>query len=188
MLRAGVVEAMYRQDLTRSLPGVLATIAGGDRTPVDHLVDEVAPLPQTDVDASAEGTRQIVTCADQGDGDTATDQELLTEAGAWARRLLFHVAFCDVWRVRTEPLSPVVGDVPVLAYAGEFDPVQPVDFTEETTAGLTNRTVVEVPGGGHRNAFSDSCTQSITLAFFADPTAEADLTCIEQIPQPFSTP
>lgn len=180
VLRAGLVTAMTRTELLPAIPGVLAQLAAGNWQLLEALAAELAPPPQTSLDSIASGTYMVVTCADDG-LETAADLAIRADPGPWGAEVLAEAAHCDVWNVgdqRDARLVQPTGDVPVLAFTGEFDPWAPAEFADEIAASYPDVTRVLVRGGGHSVAFHNDCTTQITVAFTADPTAAPDTTCV----------
>lgn len=91
---------------------------------------------------------------------------------------------CMIWGV--EPAAafendPVQSDLPVLVLAGQFDPITPPLFAEAAAKSLTNAQVVIVPGAGHSVIDAGDCPASLTVAFFDNPAAPVDTSCISTL-------
>lgn len=74
--------------------------------------------------------------------------------------------------------------VPVLVYAGEYDPATPKSDANATMELLTRGTLVHVAGASHAPMGTDDCTLGIAHRFLADPAAKRDLACLSQRPKP----
>lgn len=74
--------------------------------------------------------------------------------------------------------------VPVLVYAGEYDPATPTSDADATMRLLRNATLVRVAGASHAPMGTDDCTLGIGRQFFTDPKAEPDLSCLALRPKP----
>ena len=83
-------------------------------------------------------------------------------------------------RAAIQFFQPVESAVPALIFAGDLDPATPPIDAYATARFLKNATVVEVAGAAHAPFYTDDCTLSIGVAFFDNPQAPLDLSCIEQ--------
>jgi pimeloyl-ACP methyl ester carboxylesterase len=101
----------------------------------------------------AEGTYLCVTCPEgtrriaAGEIDAATARTFL---GSY--RVDRQIAACDIWGLAPLPdddFAPVVSTVPTLLMAGGMDPVTPVAWAQEVSAGLTNSLVLVIDQLGH---------------------------------------
>jgi pimeloyl-ACP methyl ester carboxylesterase len=139
--------------------------------------------------SDSEGMFTAVTCAEETafeDADTAYDAaEMLPDAlydnimGA----IDFAFLDCEVFAVDPAPdveSTRVQGDIPTLLIAGGLDPVTPVSYAESALAGLSNGTLVVFPFGGHSLTGSPGCGASLIAAYFSDPSAPLDMSCVPQ--------
>lgn len=93
------------------------------------------------------------------------------------------LADCDTWAV--EPSSDieaelVLSDAPTLVIAGSFDPVTPPSYALSALEGLSAGVYLEFPTGSHSETGLPGCGADITAAFFADPAAPLDTSCVPQ--------
>jgi pimeloyl-ACP methyl ester carboxylesterase len=91
---------------------------------------------------------------------------------------------CAIWGV--EPAAafesdPVQSDLPVLVLAGQFDPITPPLFAEAAAKTLTNAQVVTIPGAGHSVIDAGDCPASLVVAFFDNPAAPVDTSCVSAL-------
>jgi hypothetical protein len=92
---------------------------------------------------------------------------------------------CANWPVNEADPSvrePVVSDIPTLALAGEFDPVTPPEYAALVAGHLSNSFYFEFPGVGHSVTVSNACAQRIVAAFYRDPTAAPNASCVDDLP------
>lgn len=75
-------------------------------------------------------------------------------------------------------------DIPTLVLAGEYDPITPPAWGQLVATNLSQAIYLEFPGLGHAVSTTDDCPQGITLAFFADPAATPDASCIADMGGP----
>jgi len=74
---------------------------------------------------------------------------------------------------------PVSFDGPTLVVNGAWDPITPPDLARQIMPGFSNGQYVEVPFAGHGPTRSDECAAGVMVAFFDDPSAELDISCVE---------
>ena len=127
-------------------------------------------------------------CADDGAAMTARDRAVLADPGHWSSLLIgWPWLECGAWDVDPVPgghLSPAHGDVPALIISGSLDPIAPTSFARSIAKGLSKSTLVVYPAGGHGVMFMNDCATGIANAFYADPTATLDTSCVSSMPPP----
>lgn len=90
---------------------------------------------------------------------------------------------CELFDVDPSPeveSTRVQSDIPTLLIAGALDPVTPVSYAESALVGLPNGTLVVFPAGSHSETGVAGCGASLIAAYFDDPTAELDTSCVPQ--------
>ncbi len=88
-------------------------------------------------------------------------------------------AICRAWNVAPAPPSenePVASTVPVLIFAGEFDPDTPPEWGRRLLRLMPRARYVELRGLSHGAGFS-ACGKPITLAFLEDPDGPLPIDC-----------
>ncbi|MEZ4639310.1 MAG: alpha/beta hydrolase [Caldilineaceae bacterium] len=98
---------------------------------------------------------------------------------------------CAIWLPERAPAletEPIYSELPVLIYAGEYDPVTPPSWARLAAATLPNHYFVELPRGGHGISDIDDCMIGIFLAFLDDPQSEPDMGCVEDAARAFEIP
>lgn len=93
---------------------------------------------------------------------------------------------CQTWRVEALPSSEneaVTSDVPVLLLSGGFDPVTPESNAAAAAATLSHSYSYTIPSGGHGQAFSNACADTIILSFLQEPSTAPDSACIADYAQ-----
>lgn len=73
---------------------------------------------------------------------------------------------------------PVSFDGPALVVNGAWDPITPPDLARQIMPGFANGQYLEVPFAGHGPTRSDECAADVMVAFFDDPAAELDTSCV----------
>jgi pimeloyl-ACP methyl ester carboxylesterase len=98
---------------------------------------------------------------------------------------------CKIWNIPSAPASEdlaVISAVPSMVIAGQFDPVTPPDWSKQAASTLSKSYFFQVPGAGHGPSLSEDCPQKMVLAFFDNPSAAPDSSCLNQIKFTFSVP
>lgn len=80
--------------------------------------------------------------------------------------------------------EPVETDLPTLLVEGDMDPITPPPLAKAIEPGFSNGTYVEFPYAGHGPSRSVDCAGDMLNAFYDDPTAEPDLSCVDEMETP----
>lgn len=80
--------------------------------------------------------------------------------------------------------APIITDLPALIVAGDMDPITPPPLAKALLPGFSNATYVEFPFTGHGPLRSVECGGDLLNLFFDDPTAEPDLSCVDEMEAP----
>lgn len=181
---------LYEGTLVPYLPKLISDAAAGTL----DLVEAIATLRAADEsDGLHWGMTWSVECAEQIaflDEDAVWEAVFtLPEALQDSALLLLaqEVDHCRVWQVPPvdrADLQPVSSDVPVLLLSGEFDPVTPPAFGAIAAETLTNGHHVVLRGHGHTDSFLSPCAMTLMAAFYDNPHAPLDLTCVQALPAP----
>ncbi len=75
-------------------------------------------------------------------------------------------------------------DIPSLIIEGALDPATPPPLAKSIMPGFTNGTYIEFPHAGHGPTRSVKCAAKMMTAFFDDPTAELDQSCVGEMKPP----
>ena len=98
---------------------------------------------------------------------------------------------CEAWHDHRAPESAALAvnsEIPVLIFAGEFDPITPPAFGRLAADTLPRSTFVEVQAIGHGVVPYTDCTMNIMEAFLDRPSGPQDLNCVAAIaPISFTT-
>jgi len=85
--------------------------------------------------------------------------------------------------------GPVETDIPTLLIEGDMDPITPPPLAKAILPGFSNATYVEFPYAGHGPSRSVECAGDMLNKFFDDPSAEPDVSCVDEMEVPdFYTP
>ena len=104
-------------------------------------------------------------------------------AEIWDRR----AAICAELGMEQRPAEhylPVRTELPGLVIEGDMDPITPPPNAKAILPGLPNATYVEFPYAGHGPSRSVACAGDMLNRFYDDPTAEPDLSCVEEMQEP----
>ncbi len=196
-LRARWQVALAKSSRTRDLIGVVAesledasAIVG-----VPKLIDAIARGDLTSVDARLArasgpsslmwGQRLAIWCREEAPITKPAWKH--PELREW-NTVAFDPSVCQAWQgrkasgARAQP-TPVRSEVPVLIFAGEYDPATPPEWGRHALATLPHGFFLEVPGESHVAA-NRACAAGIARAFLRDPTRLADTSCLSQAPAP----
>jgi pimeloyl-ACP methyl ester carboxylesterase len=176
-------QAMYETPLIPLLPFYISELAQG------RQFDTVARLiiDRTGADGISDGMALSVNCREElaflPDGHFEAQAALLP---MFAPVLELQAAddWCPIWDVGSaDPTidEPVVSDIPALVLVGEFDPVHPESAARSIARGLSNSTVVVVPGLGHGTVFEADCPRQILASFLSDPSDAVDESCVAEM-------
>jgi len=75
-------------------------------------------------------------------------------------------------------------DIPTLLIEGDMDPITPPPLAHIIEPGFSNGTYVEFPYAGHGPSRSVECGGDLLNKFYDDPTAEPDLSCVDEMEAP----
>lgn len=84
----------------------------------------------------------------------------------------------------TEEYSAVQTSLPALIIEGEMDPITPPPNAHAIMPGFENGTYVEFPYAGHGPSRSVECAGDMLNAFYDNPRAEPDLSCVDDMEEP----
>jgi pimeloyl-ACP methyl ester carboxylesterase len=108
--------------------------------------------------------------------------------GGWA---YFNEDCRDVWKVPAAPQAmhqPVTSAIPTLLISGSFDTLTSLAGAKAAAVGLSNATIISVPGIGHFESPNSPCAQRVIVSFLADHAAP-NTTCVAGLtPQTFTAP
>jgi pimeloyl-ACP methyl ester carboxylesterase len=180
---------LYQTPAIPTLPERITAIAQGDTSAAEALASQFIIAYY----AIERGMQYSVQCAEDllmsNEAEYGARLEALIPEFRGRADVQTALAFspfdiCEAFDVEPLDLSvkqPLMTDVPVLALAGEFDPVTPPSYAERVTANLPNAFTYTFPGAGHSIALASTCAQGIIRAFLDDPTTEPDSACVGEM-------
>ncbi len=184
---------MYEQKEYPGLPGLIYAWADAVERRDEDLFKAIAGVAGA-FDDGSQGMNNAILC---GDGDAEAqaiagkaDIEGFPVLGAaigtvesYERRAEMCLEHNMVPRDAAE-YSPVETDLPALIVEGDMDPITPPPLAKAILPGFSNGTYVEFPYAGHGPSRSVECAGDMLNAFFDDPTAEPDLSCVDKMEMP----
>lgn len=185
----------YEQDNYPGIPGLVYAWADAVERREEVLFKAIAyASDEAAFGGQSQGMANAIICVD-GDAEAqarAGKKDILEypvlgaaigTAGIWDRR----AALCAELGMQQRPAEqylPVQTDLPGLVVEGDMDPITPPPNAHAILPGLTNATYVEFPFAGHGPSRSVKCAGDMLNKFYDDPTAEPDLSCVEEMKEP----
>jgi len=184
---------MYEQKEYPGLPGIIYAWADAVERRDENLFKAIAGVAEAFGDGS-QGMSNAIIC---GDGDAEVqviagkaDIEDFPVLGAaigtveaYERDAEMCLEHNMVPRDAAE-YAPVETDLPALIIEGDMDPITPPPLAKAILPGFVNGTYVEFPYAGHGPSRSVECAGDMLNAFFDDPTAEPNLSCVDEMEVP----
>jgi pimeloyl-ACP methyl ester carboxylesterase len=179
-----VFQSMYATSIIPMLPRLITDVRDGNTDLAAGLQAEF--LDQ--YDKISNGMHYAVQCkeevpfATQAEIDETIKEHADYDALA-SRRV---IDLCKAWiKTPADPIEnqPVKSDVPTLVLSGEFDPITPPAWAEETASTLSRSFYINLPRAGHGASITEDCPRDMMLAFLDDPTAKPDSACLAQMAQ-----
>lgn len=183
-----VFTSLHDRRLIPTIPATLAAAADGSTEGLERMKEHGLAWPNF-----SEGMFLSVLCREEFPFNDSAEIIADRVQGNAALEVLAAVVppqegECDLWNVdAAEPIEnePVANplDIPVLVFAGAFDPITPPAWSRLVAERLGG-TYVEVPDGGHAVATANSCTAQIFGSFLADPETPPDTACVDGLEPP----
>jgi pimeloyl-ACP methyl ester carboxylesterase len=96
----------------------------------------------------------------------------------------------EVWKVPIAPPEsrrPVVSPIPTLLISGGWDAVTSPEWTKAVAAGLSNATIITIPGAGHFVSPQSPCAQAVIASFLEYPLSPKT-SCVNALKSPDFAP
>lgn len=93
-------------------------------------------------------------------------------------------AICDLWLVEAgdpRETEPVSSDIPTLLLSGDYDPVTPPSFAQDTAVYLGRAYTFEFEGQSHGIVASNECGLEMVLAFLHQPDISPGDSCLDDL-------
>ena len=172
-----IYSALHSPQAIPKIPRIIADAAGGNSAALQQLIrDNLGPSRMTwglrlsvwcGEEMPFENPQRIASQISPSLGLGGIDEGTTTPA------------VCRAWNVAPAPAvenEPVKSDVPVLIFAGEFDPDTPPAWGRRLLEGMPNARFVEFRGRSHGAGFN-KCGEEIMAAFLSAPRAPLPADC-----------
>ena len=180
-----LVQGLYLTDALPLLPRMVYDVRDGNF----ELAALFASTGLAESDLLSIGMYLSVECNDEAPFSNPEDAgaaagrnpDLARYGGADDTTLVLDV--CRAWtgaETGADPAenAPVTSDIPALVLAGAYDPVTPPAWAQAAASDLANSHYVEFPNAGHGVAPGDDCATALVTAFWENPSAAPDITCV----------
>jgi len=210
MLDGGALVDWLRNQSTttptfRTMPALISGLAAGRPGVIEAIAkDRTMRAPPSDprVPSLGYGLALGVSCRELNPFATSKDLVAAGRAafpdypssvqheavGSWAYT---NQDCAEVWKVPAAPPAlrrPVASHIPTLLLSGSFDSLTSLAGAKAVAAGLSNPTVISIPGVGHFVAPSSPCAQRVVVSFLAKPEHPPDASCLKGLmPPSFAT-
>ncbi|MDQ3038592.1 MAG: alpha/beta hydrolase [Pseudomonadota bacterium] len=176
-LAAYLLDALYDDEGARSLPMTLEQIIGGDRSALDEFLVEQSGY--------TEGQFFTHLCKEEFAFESPSDIQGLQGtdpiAQATARAAKRYFDACkgfDVGAADPVENQPVASDIPTLMLTADIDAGCPPEYALSAATHLGHAQVLNMPNMTHAVASRSPCAKRMIAAFFDQPAATVDATCI----------
>ncbi|MFN8596829.1 MAG: alpha/beta fold hydrolase, partial [Anaerolineae bacterium] len=173
-----VFQTLYSTPIIPYIPRMIYDIRDGNYALASGLQGEFLAA----LDHISSGMQYSVQCSEEVPFSSPADLDAVLrqypQYSALAGKGVF--SLCQDWNVPKAAATenqPVQSDIPTLIFAGQFDPITPPLWAQQTAQTLSKSFYVELPRAGHGASISEECPRSILLAFLDDPTTKPTSTC-----------
>lgn len=183
-----VYAALHMPSSIGGIPRIIHSAANGDHKPLDELI-----LMNQGPSDFTWGLRLSVWCREEMPFEDAGRVSAQTDTAlglAGIDERTASVAMCSAWNIKPAAAienQPVTSDAPTLIMTGAFDPDTPPTWGNQLLRHMSKARVLVFPAQSHGAGFN-RCGATIAKAFFHDPSAPLDATCVESLPAPNFTP
>jgi pimeloyl-ACP methyl ester carboxylesterase len=185
-----LVNISFATPLFADVPSWIAQLAGGDPTAFARFRALVVTPPGFDAYGLAYGVlcAELVPFSSEGQVLRAGARAFPSypkSVLAQAPQIPYVYHDCRIWNVPRLPEAREMTHsvVPTLLLSGSFDAVTPLAWAQAAASGLSNSTVVSIPGVGHFVLPRSQCAQSVVSSFLENPRAP-DTGCVASLRPP----
>jgi len=192
------VSLVYFSVFVGPLLPIVAPLMATAEAGVPDVMEIILPFIATFGSGFSTGLQLAVNCQDEVNFSSVEDAgALIAEAGVRPEIAdgtglgdLDYYEACEALDVRPERQvenRAVESDIPTLILTGAYDPITPTLYGELALETLLNGTLVEFVNAGHDPlSTAGPCAVDIATAFLADPAAEVDASCADDLEIDFS--
>ncbi|MEO6225766.1 MAG: alpha/beta hydrolase [Sphingomicrobium sp.] len=179
-----LMDTLYDADGARSLPRDVHAFAKGDYSALDAQI--------ADRSAYTEAQHLAFLCKERFAFEhkaqvTAAANDKVGQLTVESMKRYFDV--CQAYPVGDPDLAenrPVSSDIPTFFLSAQFDPGCPPELARAAVARFSHGQYVLFPNTTHALYRNSSCARHLIRAFFADPNARLDTSCITSQPDRFA--
>ncbi|MEZ4864292.1 MAG: alpha/beta hydrolase [Caldilineaceae bacterium] len=186
------------------LPGLVGALSGLASTFTDEEVAQTIAIITSEEFVNRlitfeSLTNNVVVCNDHAANLSNERAFEVYQSYEAPQLLLGNVGWVGVYQTKCEalglsgaayapPPAAVVSDIPTLVINGEIDAATPAEWGRLASEGLTNATLVTLPGTPHVPGLSRNCGRALIDSFFASPEGDISMACVEALRVPFVAP
>ena len=184
----------YEQSNYRALPAIIHAWADVIEERDETLFKAIAAAPSEEFFGISQGMYDAIMCND-GHREAAIASTALDRAEFPILTNAFSVEGDEEARAQScidlgapprppEEYALAQTDIPTLLIEGNMDPITPPPLAHVIEPGFSNSTYVEFPYAGHGPSRSVECAGDLLNKFYDDPTADPDLSCVDEMEVP----
>lgn len=171
--------ALYDGDIVRDIPYYLDAIINGNRDQLATLISEYY-IAEVSVDSIDEGAYASYACFDEipfVDFTAAREELAKYPFQHYSNELVFdHIeTMCEVWNIAAAPAEfrqTYNIDTPLLVYAGELDPVTPIELARPVIDNARRWWAAVWPDISHSVMSYSACSDRVAATFLRDPESD----------------
>lgn len=176
-LAAYLLDALYDDQGARSLPTTIAQIISGDRSALDKFLVEQSGYTEGQFFTHLCKEEFAFESPSNIQGRQGTDP--ISQATSRAAKRYFDACKgFDVGAADPVENQPVASDIPTLMLTADIDAGCPLEFTVAAATHLSHAQVFNMPNMTHAVAERSPCAKRMVAAFFDQPAATIDASCI----------
>jgi len=179
------------------LPRLVAGLEQGETALAARLVERYSKpgvMSETLAEALSDNVKNFIDCNDRsGTLDAVSAVELLRtyiapQLVTNAQTEISQIIVCENWSLVNEmPLpEPVQSDIRTLVSNGAMDSATAPEWGEMAFTSLPNAVMVNFPLSYHGASVGSDCAKDVTVAFFDNPEAELDFSCVATMQPSFA--
>lgn len=176
-LAAYLLDALYDDEGTRSLPNTIEQIIDGDRSSLDEFLVEQSGYTEGQFFTHLCKEEFVFESPSDIQGLQGTDPIAQATARA-AKRYFDACKGFDVGAAAPVENQPVASDIPTLMLTADIDAGCPLEYALSAATHLGHSQVFNMPNMTHAVALRSPCAKRMVAAFFDQPMATVDASCI----------
>lgn len=176
---------LYNSETLRLAPLLIHSTEAGDLSLLTQLMDTVFPAPKNQGKA-ASGAFFAIACNDQYRDRMEYPALAQNFDGFASTSFMEQVCGATEYGFSDRaPKPPTKTDIPTLLLSGNFDPMTPDIYAEQTKKNLSHAVLVRVPDFGHSTLSGYTACQTILAKAFLDKLAVSEeFSCVDKLSGP----